>query len=315
MLKRLRRKLFYSRPFRTVIKWAKNVKPPGFEGFSLYEIARFFFEAIDEGDLITRASAISFRVFMAFFPAIIVLLTLIPFVPIADFQEKLLMAIYDVLPLDVYQFIESTLHDLVVRKHHTLLSISFVLGLFFASNSVNAILLGFSGSKNLNRWHSAFKQRMLSMWVLLALSILMMMVIPLITLSGLVIRTLEEIGFLGNFIQVAIVFFIKWGLSIFLVILCVALLFNAGEMRGRRFRLITPGSILSVFLILLASEALAYVFTNITNYNALYGSIGAILAVQIWIYINMIVLLIGFELNTSISRAHRLRTEKLEPVK
>ncbi|MDQ3100355.1 MAG: YihY/virulence factor BrkB family protein [Bacteroidota bacterium] len=315
MLERLKRKLFYSRPFRRLIKWAKGVQPPGFEGFSLYEISRFFFEAIDEGDLITRASAISFRVFMAFFPAIIVLLTLIPFVPIADFQERLLVAVHDVLPLDVYLFIESTLHDLVVRKHHTLLSISFILGLFFASNSVNAILLGFSGSKNLTRWHSAFKQRMLSMWVLLALSILMMMVIPLVTLSGLVIHALDQVGFFGNFIQVAIVFFIKWSLSIFLVILCVALLFNAGEMRGRRFRIITPGTILSVFLILLASEALAYVFSNITDYNALYGSIGAILAVQLWIYINMIVLLIGFELNTSISRAHRLRTEKLEQVK
>ena len=251
---------------------------------------------------------------MAFFPALIVLLTLIPFVPIADFQERLLDAVYDMLPLDVYRFIESTLHDLVIRKHTTLLSISFILGVFFASNSVNAILLGFAGSRNLDRWHSAFRQRMISIWVLLALSILLMMVIPLVTFSGFVIQALQQIGFFGNFIQVALVFFIKWAVSLLLVILCVALLFNAGEMRGRRFRIFTPGSILSVFLIILASEALAFVFTHIADYNALYGSIGAILAVQLWIYINMIVLLIGFELNTSINRAHRLRTEKLEQV-
>ncbi len=312
MFERLKRTLFYSRAFRRVIKWSKNIEPPGFEGFSLYEISRFFFQAVDEGNLITRASAISFRVFMAFFPAIIVLLTLIPFVPITNFQDRLLDTFYEMLPSDVYMFIESTLHDLVVKKHTTLLSVSFVIGVFFASNSVNAILLGFSGSTNLNRWHSAFKQRMLSLWVLIALSVLLMMVIPLITLSGLAIRTLVEVGFFGSFIQVVVVFFIKWAITVLLVILCVALLFNAGYMRDKRFRIFTPGAILSVFLIMLVSEALAFVFTNITDYNALYGSIGAILAVQVWIYLNMIVLLIGFELNTSIARAHRLRSEKLE---
>jgi membrane protein len=312
MVERLKRKLFYWRPFRSLVNWARSVKPPGFEGFSLYEISRFFFRALDEGNLVTRASAIAFRVFMAFFPGIILLLTLIPFIPIADFQERLLDAIDEMLPRDVYLFIESTLHDLVVRKHPTLLSVSFVVGIYLASNSINAILLGFAGSTNLNRWHSAFKQRILSIWLLLALSIMLMLVIPLFTFSGLVIRWLEEIGFFGNFLQLLLVFFIKWAMSVLLVILCVALLFNAGDMRHKRFRILTPGSILAVILILLVSEALAWVFNNITDYNALYGSIGAILAVQVWIYLNMIVLLIGFELNTSIGRAHRHRSERLE---
>ncbi len=312
MLQRLQKKLLYSRVFRRVMHWAKEVQPPGFEGFSLYEISRFFFTALAQGNLLTRASAISFQVFLAFFPGIIVLLTLIPFVPIPDFQERLLDTIHDMLPLDVYLFIESTLHDLVLRRHTTLLSVSFVIGVFLASNSVNAILLGFSGSTNLSRWHSAFKQRMISLWVLLALSILLMVVIHLFTLSGVAMRALESVGFFGSFLELVVVFFVKWALSILLVILGVALLYYAGDMRNKRFRIFTPGALLAVLLILLVSEALGFVFSNITNYNALYGSIGAILAVQIWIYINMIVLLIGYELNTSIGRAHRHHSERLE---
>jgi membrane protein len=312
MLKRVKNKLFYSRPFRRSLSWSKQMKPPGFEGFSLYEISRFFFTALAQGNLLTRASAIAFQVFLAFFPGILVLLTLIPFVPIADFQERLLMTIDDMLPTDVYLFIESTLHDLVLHRHTTLLSISFIAGIFFASNSVNAILLGFSGSTNLSQWHSAFKQRMLSLWLLLALALLLMVAIPLFTLSGVAIRALESIGFFGSFIQVVVVFFAKWLFTILLVILCVALLYHAGDMRHKRFRLFTPGAILAVILIMLVSEGLAFVFNNITNYNALYGSIGAILAVQVWIYLNMIVLLIGYELNTSIARAHRQHSERLE---
>src|SRR5690606_14904457 len=121
---------------------------PGFDGFSLFEISRFFFNALFEGRLVTRASAIAFKVFLAFFPAVLVLLTMIPYIPIADFQTKLLSTFHDMLPGEVYVFIESTLHDLVIHKHGALLSVSFLIGVYLASNSIDAILEGFIGSAN-----------------------------------------------------------------------------------------------------------------------------------------------------------------------
>ena len=92
---------------------------------------------------------------------------------------------------------------------------------------------------------------------------------------------------------------------------CVSLLYTAGDPTAKRFKAFSPGAILAVFLILLISQGLAYVFSNITDYNALYGSIGAILAVQLWIYFNMIALLVGYELNISIARALRQHSSKL----
>jgi membrane protein len=99
--------------------------------------------------------------------------------------------------------------------------------------------------------------------------------------------------------------------AILLVMVAVSLLYTAGDPAAKRFKTFTPGSILAVFLILLVSQALAFVFDNITDYNALYGSIGAILAVQLWIYFNMIALLIGYELNTSIAIARHHRSKHL----
>ncbi|HNR56055.1 MAG TPA: YhjD/YihY/BrkB family envelope integrity protein, partial [Flavobacteriales bacterium] len=99
--------------------------------------------------------------------------------------------------------------------------------------------------------------------------------------------------------------------SILVVVMFVSLLYNAGDPTARRFRLFTPGALLAVLLILIVSQALAFMFSYITDYNALYGSIGAILAVQLWLYLNMIVLLVGYELNTSIARARILRRESL----
>ncbi|HRF78812.1 MAG TPA: YihY/virulence factor BrkB family protein [Flavobacteriales bacterium] len=311
MIARLKRKLLYSRQNRRLVGWAKRIILPGFEGFSLYEISRFFFNALFEGRLVTRASAIAFKVFLAFFPAVLVLLTMIPYIPIPDFQAKLLSTFHDMLPGEVYVFIESTLHDLVIRKHGALLSVSFLIGVYLASNSIDAILEGFSGSANHTTWHTPLKQRLLSLGLLVALTVLTMIAIPLLTFSGSLIYRLDDLGFFTSYFQVAALFAAKWIVSILVVIMFVSLLYNAGDPTARRFRLFTPGAILAVFLILVVSQALAFMFSYITDYNALYGSIGAILAVQLWLYFNMIVLLVGYELNTSIVKARIHRSEFL----
>lgn len=312
MIRRLWHKLLYSRANRRFIGWAQRVVLPGFEGFDLYRISRFFFSALTEGQMVRRASAISFKVFLAFFPSVIVLLTLIPFIPITDFQQKLLDIFHELLPIEVYRFVENTLHDLVVKKHGTLLSISFVVGVYFASNSIDAILTGFSGSSNLTNWHSPLKRRMLSLGLLFALTILLAIGIPVLTVSSSVIGLLDDQGMFTSRLQVVGLFAAKWGISILMMLCSISLLYNAGDPSTRRFRLFTPGALLALVLVLIVSQALAFVFANITDYNALYGSIGAILAVQLWIYLNMIVLLVGYELNTSIARARRQRTDKLK---
>jgi len=311
MVKRLSRRMLFSRTNRRVIRWGQRIVPPGFQGFSLYAISRFFFRSLSEGQLITRASAISFKVFLAFFPAVIVLLTLIPFIPIPDLQDQLLLTFQEQMPREVYVFIEGQLHDLVVRKHGTLLSVSFLVGLYAASNSIMAILLGFSGSSNLSARHSPLKQRLFSLGLLLAITMLMLVAIPVLTISSSVINLLDDQGFFTSRMQIHGLVAAKWTVSTLLVLASISLLYFAGDPHARRFRLFTPGALLTLLLALLISQGLAFVFTNITDYNALYGSIGAILAVQLWIYFNMIALLIGFELNTSIARAHRENSEQL----
>lgn len=311
MIERIQRRILFSRHFRRLIGWARRIVLPGFDGFSLFDISRFFFKALTQGQLIIRASAISFKLFLAFFPAVIVLLTLIPYVPVENFQERLLDTFAEMLPLEVFRFIEGTLHDLVVKKHGTLLSVSFLVGVFLASNSIDAILQGFSGSTNVTKWHSALKQRLLSLGLLLALTLLSVIAIPILTFGGYAISKVASLGFVSDGIEVYALLAVKWLVSILLVMMAVALLYNAGDPTATRFRLVTPGALLAVFLVLLVSQGLAFVFSNITDYNALYGSIGAILAVQLYIYMNMIALLVGFELNASIARARVIRSEHL----
>jgi membrane protein len=311
MFQRLWRKILYARANRRVIAWSQRIVLPGFDGFSLYRISRFFFLALHEGQLVTRASAISFKVFLAFFPAIIVLLTLIPYIPIPNLQEELLATFEKQMPPEVYSFIEGQLHDLLLKKHGALLSVSFLIGLYAASNSIMAILLGLGGSSNLSSRRSPMKQRLMSLGLLLMLTLLMVVTIPVLTLSNSAIVFLEHKHLIFTGLERFGLYAAKWSVSTLLVLVSIDLLYNAADPHARRFRIFSPGSFLALILILLISQGLAYFFANITDYNALYGSIGTILAVQLWLYFNMIVLLIGFELNTSISKARREHSDNL----
>lgn len=308
------RKILYSRPTRRVIAWLQQIVLPGFGGFSIYHVSRFFFHALFMGNLMNRAAAIAFRIFIAFFPAIIVLLTLIPFIPVPDFQEKLLGAFRTMLPGEVYRFIEGMLHDLVLRKHSALLSLSFVLGLFMASNSVNAVLQGFQHSAFVTQWYRPWKQRLISLVLMFLLSLLSVVATAVLTVSSWGRSLIHHDSEAFEFMESVGFGIIRWATSIMLVLVAVSLLYHAGTPGKKRFQLVTPGAVLTIVLIFLLSRALAFVFTNVTDYNALYGSIGVILAVQLWLYFNMIVLLIGYELNTSIAKAKHEHSRNLKPV-
>ncbi|MCL4283193.1 MAG: YihY/virulence factor BrkB family protein [Flavobacteriales bacterium] len=312
MAGRLVRKLLYSRPVRRVIRFAQGVVLPGFGGFSVYHVSRFFFHALFKGNLENRAAAIAFRLFLALFPALIVLLTLIPFIPIQDFQVKLLGTFRSMLPGEVYRFIEGMLHDLVLRKHSTLLSLSFVFGLYLASNSINAILQGFRHSTFVTEWYRPWKQRLISLLLMLLLTVLLVAAIAVLTITSWGRSLIHDHGDHLHFLEGIGFSTMRWATSVMLVLVAVSLLYHAGSPGKKRFQLVTPGAVLAILLIFLLSRALGYFFGNITNYNALYGSIGVILAVQLWLYFNMLVLLIGYELNTSIAKARTDHSRKLK---
>lgn len=295
-----------------MIRSLDSIVLPGFKGFSIYQISRFFVRAIQQGSIITRASAISFKLFMAFFPMILLVLSIIPFIPIPELESQLLSTFAELLPTDVYSFVEETLRDLT-KKRSTLLSFTFLTVLYLASNSMNAILLGFSDSTNITQKRNALKQRLISIALIISLSLMLFIAILLITTSDAVFAYLDAEGYSFDLAQRIGVVAAKWLVVILLIGASIALLFNAGDTHSASFQLVSPGVILSTLLLIIASQGMVWIFNNISNYNALYGSIGAIIAVQIWIYVNMIILLVGFELDTSIDKAQREKETVLRP--
>src|SRR5690606_20916456 len=145
-MNRVHQTLLKFKPYDYFIEWTKVVVLPGFGSLPLYTVAVFFFQEIASESLLNKASSLSYNFMLAIFPGIIFLFTLIPYIPITDFQDQLLNFINLVLPHNAYLAIESTLEDIIKNQNSGLLSFGFLLALFFSTNGVHSLMQAFNKS-------------------------------------------------------------------------------------------------------------------------------------------------------------------------
>lgn len=277
----------------------KNIHLSG-GGFSLYDLLKLYTVGIINGALSYRASSISYSFFVAIFPFLLVVLNLIPYVPIQDFQQDFWLFIDGFLPPGTHRFFEEIFFDIAQKKRAGLLSSVFVLSLFLTTNGINAIFGGFEYSYHNKQSRGAVKLYFLAMGVaLLLIFLLLFSVILLIAFEVYVVENLERQGILQA--NSEIILWGKRGYFIFMSLLAISILFRFGSsQRGIRF--FSPGSFLTVILVVLTTYLFGVYIENFAQYNQLYGSIGALLIFLLYIWLNSTIILLGFELNAALAR-------------
>ncbi len=286
-----------------IINVSKKIVLPGFDGHSLYYITRFFFRGINEGAIGTRAAAISYSIIMAILPFFILLLSFIPFIKIEGFQENLFSGISSLMPAESFQMIEDTVDQMIFGQNSALLSIGFLLTIYFASNSISSILVAFNGSVNLVEKRSFLVQKLISLLLIIVFSVFIFLAVGIITALKWAAVYLEEIAYLSDGFQVFIFYVINYVVTFIMFMTAISILYYVGNPDAKRWRLVSAGSIFASVLMIVVSLGFAYYVNNFANYNKFYGSLGAVIAFFIWINFNSTILIMGFELNTSISRA------------
>ncbi len=280
--------------------WAMRRKLPLFEGLSLYDVSVFFFRGIAEGRITNRAASVAFSFFLALFPGILFLFSLIPFFPIADLEQEVFYTFQRILPPDTYDATRTTIDDILYNKRSDLLSFGALLTLIFATNGVNAIISNFNHSYHQLQSRNFWKQQLVSVILTLVLSILFLFGLTLILFSSDVLNAILKFFYLDE-ISPILIESSRAILMVCTVLIAIALLYNFGPSKRREWRFISPGSILATLLIIASSAGFSFYVSNFGQYNKLYGSIGTLIVILLWIYINALVLIIGFELNASIA--------------
>ncbi|MEP7143418.1 MAG: YihY/virulence factor BrkB family protein [Ferruginibacter sp.] len=308
---RLERIIISKTPAAFILRKSKHWYLPGFEGVPLYDVIKFFFRQVKTVGLTERASAIAYNFIMAIPPSFLFLFTLIPHLPFVS-KRSIKIELHDlitnIIPAKLYnesliKFVDTFLDDSKIG----LLSFGFILALYFASNAMMGLMrsfnknyIGFAKRKGLhNRWMAIKLTSLIFLLVLgcLILPITQGVVLKMIGIKSAVLREIIK--------------YVRWIFVVALVYFSIAFIYKYAPAVEKRWKLISPGTIFGASLSILATFGFSYYVNNFGKYNALYGSIGTIIVFMALIYINSLVLLIGFELNVSI-KSLRSIAEKRE---
>jgi membrane protein len=304
-----------------LVEWSKRSSLPGFFSVPIYDVLVFIRNEIRRFALVTRANSMAFSFFLSLFPALIVLLTLLPFLNeyILSFiiegenvMDTLQNQIQVIMPGDAGDMLFETITDLTTRPRTGLLSFGFLLALFFASNGMMSMMLSFEKSHMESfKKRNPFKKRMISIALTGLLGILLILSAVFLILGGTILQWASDYVRWDWFTSVS-VSVLRFLIIVVLFYSIIAMIYRYGVPTVKRISLFSPGATLATFLSVLSSLIFSFYVENFDTYNKLYGSIGTIIVIMLWIQLNCFVLLVGFELNASIAVNRDLKKERPE---
>ena len=304
-----------------IVRWLvillKRIRLRAFEGMSLFDLVVLYARGIIRGALSTRASAISFSLFMALFPLLIFIITLIPYlipyVQIGDgnFETQFLHFLETLLPDASKDYILDTYQELKNQRRGGWLSSSFLISIVLLANGVNAIFEGFETSYHIELTRNFFRQYAYALMVGLILSVLLILgAVVYMYFEFYVLAYLQGIttGTVLTDFKPGDLTWIRIGQVLVFVILTyltTSVLYYFGTMEGKKARFFSYGALMTTLLILLTSYLFGIYIESFARYNELYGALGGLLILMVYIWLNSNILLLGFELNATLNYLHK----------
>lgn len=285
---------------RELVDVTKRIKLPGLGQFSLYHLLEIYLNGILKGSFSPRASSIAYSFFLALFPFLLLLLNLIPYIRIDGFQTRFLIFIEALLPPQTTQFFYPIIADIAVNPRSGLLSFVFILSLFLSANGVNAIFSAFQYSFHVSVNRSFFRQYLVALGVAIFLALLLLTSVGVILYGEFIIRDFQSRAYIDN--DLFWIQFFQFLVFLIMIYVVIATLYYFGTKEGKSSSFFSIGAVVTTVLFLLTTYFFGIYINNFSNYNELYGSIGALLILMLYIWINANILLLGFELNVSIKQ-------------
>tara|TARA_Y100000385_G_C13109028_1_gene650809 strand:+ start:5342 stop:6277 length:936 start_codon:yes stop_codon:yes gene_type:complete len=299
MMNNLKNTLWPQSLVDSILNWSKTYSIPGFNEVPVYNIVGFIIKELKADDITTRANSVAFNFFISLFPFIIFILPLIAQLPfVDDFWSNLQSSMDGVIPESARTYIIEIISGIRNDGQYGIQSLGFILAVIFSSSGMINLMYGFDKSYALSfKSRNYFHKRIIAIGLTLLVGILFILSVAFIILGKEILgpifgdNALASIGF--NVL--------RWIILLISFYSVITLIYRYGTSLYRPLKLINPGAILATGLSIISSVLFSYFIDNFGRYNEIYGSIGALIVILLWLQINAFVLLVGFELNASIA--------------
>lgn len=279
-----------------------KISLPGFENVPLLYVIEFFFNGLKKGALTTRASAIAFNFLLAMGPAIIFLLTIIPYLPVDNFKNEFFVIMHDIMPNDVYAYFQNIFDELSFKKGGLPL-FGFATAMFFATKGISSMISAFNATYHTLETRPFFERTIVALILVCIFFTLFFISVVLTFFSRTILNFFVDHSIIKTNLIIYLIIIGKWFIVIGLTFLAISFLYFLAPQRKTKWKFISVGSSLATILTLLSVLIFSYFINNFANLNQFFGSIGALIALMLWLNFIALSLLIGFELNASIKNA------------
>lgn len=287
---------------RSLITISKKLILPGFEGVPLFDVVRFFVHQVQRVGLNERAAAISFNFIMTIPPICIFLFSLVPLFPIAEqFNLEVMDFVKDLTPnIATRNLIQDFLNDFLGRPRNSLLSLGFLFAIYYSSNAVLGIIHSFNRSIHEKEDKSFFAYRWKAIKLTFMILLLFVASMLLLMTQGALFNWLMDLLSIQNDLVKWFILILRWIVIFSLFFYSIAFIYRHAPTVEKKWKLISPGSIVACTLLILLIFVFSFWINNFATYNKVYGPIGTVMVIMVLVYLNSLILLIGFELNVSI---------------
>ncbi|MDB5273095.1 MAG: hypothetical protein JWO58_1462 [Chitinophagaceae bacterium] len=270
---------------------------------SLFHFLQILITKLEKDHIMEMARSMAYSFVLSIFPAIIFLFTLIPHIPIEHLDTAILHTLEQVLPRGIYEVAESTIYDIVARPQRGLLSFGFLFTLYASVNGIVAMINVF------NKCYKTEDDRSFIKRIVISVQILFLLVFCL--LSSIALQIVVEIVFskVGVYQQIQMIFIsiIRYLLPYLLFLMSFSLIYSLAPAITHPWKFFSLGSLIAAFLAMAFSVLFILYFNNFSSYNKVYGSIGALIGLMLWIYFMSLIVLLGFEINATLEIVYKGR--------
>ncbi len=296
-------KLLHSLWIIRIIDYSKSNSIIGFGKIPIYEVFQFFLITLTQGALGIRAAAVAFNFFLGLFPAVIFFFTLIPYIPIENFHAELLVLIQRLTPPFAFQTIETTITDIALTKQGGLLSFGFISAMYFSTKGIQTLIMAFNASSLKVEARSWFNLQLISFFLMILVVATLSVAIFLITITDPVLEFLVEYHVMYQGFVYYLIIVGNWFVIVLLFFIIISTLYYFAPSSKVNWHFFSIGSVIATILSIIISTGFTFYVSHFGQYNKLYGSLGTLIVILMWLYLMSYVILLGFELNNSIKTA------------
>ncbi|EKB49844.1 YihY/virulence factor BrkB family protein [Cecembia lonarensis] len=277
---------------------------------NLYDVGKIFIEQIQKDEISERAGAMAFSFTVAMFPLLLFLLNMIPYIGMFFpnvTTQNILLFIGELIPTSIYKEAETTIMDIVSKPRQSLLSLGFFLALFLSTNGVVSMMNAFNAVYKTKENRSFWKTRLIAVSIVMILVLAICGAVVIMILGSSILYNISEWEIVSSALYYYMLTAFRFLVLLALFTLATAYIFRFAPAVHDKWRFFSTGSVTAGVLINFSFYLFSYYLNNFATYNKLYGSIGAMIAVMLWLFITSLIILICFEINVSLDKAAERR--------